>query len=219
MDLPAWIEACSTAAAAMFAAGALWYAKRAFGAQNEQLTRAQQFEQKQAEVMAWQAAELRESLVQRRRQQANLVYTTIEVSVTDRRDGYCDVGVDFTLTNQSTLPIYDVLVQAFFGGNAWTGSIDRSGEAERVMAPGAVLSTYGTVLADTPTTKADVVISARFRDHAGRSWRVAPDGTLDDLTDRIVGMMGGLSVGSAEDLPDERDARSWAAGFRSRLLE
>lgn len=184
------IGAVSEAATELIALGALYYAKRAFDRQNEQLTGAQRFEQEQSKVLALQADELRESLSERRRAQAIWVSLSVvlgDVMRTSEKDEFGNdlwtFQLNVDLLNASTLPIFDIKFFVGIAGFQVDGAINYDGKTIAQLLAGGRVSPYQRMSRPYEMTGDKITVDVTFRDHGGRLWTVAPLGSLNLLAD------------------------------------
>ncbi|SRR5258708_1368716 len=188
------ITAVATAVLAVFAIVTAVFAILAFRKQSTEVTTLQrQFDdqrtvnEKQTEVLALQAQELRESLAERKRErseqrraQAARVIITEErgpdprVSQAQSAAGVPrNYSVGASVRNNSDQPIREVFIHWLVDGE-----IAAFKDPLGTLAPGQN-GNYTRLLADSPgaTTLGAV---ARFQDAAGLSWESRPDGYLEE---------------------------------------
>src|SRR5216683_2945078 len=205
VDLSGEITAIATAVLAVFAIVTAWYARRAFLKQSQevsdqasmlqiqsaQLSEQQRGGERQAEVLALQADELRESLKQRerdtddrRRGQAARVAAWFGFHESGGGRGWGAI-----VRNGSDLPILNV--RTFFHrvredqpGGDWEFSSLEPGPVEtiRVMPPNQdhfVRIPADFVVGTVPKQISDTwVVSVEFTDAAGNRWERDPRGAL-----------------------------------------
>jgi hypothetical protein len=196
-DIPTWITAIATVGLLVGAITTAIYAIRAFRAQaqavrdqagmlkvqSEQLAEQRRINEKQTDVLELQAAELRESIEdrkreteQRRRAQASRVFIWEE-------RGEDEVNfppgsppapwVTAWVVNTSEQPVYSVIISWHIGHRP---------EARRHLAPlmpGAEAKDTKSVPPGTAPAVFGAV--AFFRDAAGVTWRTRPDGQLEEI--------------------------------------
>jgi hypothetical protein len=198
--LTGWITAIATGLLALFAIVTAYYARKAFlkqsqevtdqaemlRVQSEQLAEQRKVNAEQIKVLKLQAAELRESIDERKYAQASRVYIDTKVgpdpriSQAQRTAGTpAPETVTAHVKNDSDQPIY-------YAELVWND--DTLGPNEMVVWPGAerlarVILPGGEVTrtkdpVDTPDAR-DAVLT--FRDAAGIHWLRAPDGYLMDF--------------------------------------
>lgn len=200
-DLPGEI-AIATAVLAVFAIVTAWYARRAFlkqsqevsdqasmlKLQSEQLDEQRKVNAEQIRVLELQAAELRESLDERKREaaerrqaQASRVFISAQPSPegTDPID-----SIAVRIVNTSQQPIYDLI----FSWRDGTGEWKEPPRPPRlpVLMPGESASPFVTSLVPSLPRESFLLdtsllaAGAVFRDAAGLRWRLRSDGQLDE---------------------------------------
>jgi hypothetical protein len=157
--------------------------------QRQQLDDRRAINEKQAEVAALQALELRESLNERKREadarrraQASRVFIYEEQLDSDPRDPMHGrlVGGDMPqptvvahVTNTSQQPVYQVTISWYLGTQP------KGQRSLPPLMPGADNKDTQPVPTGAPQDKFGAV--AFFRDAAGVTWRTRPDGQLDEI--------------------------------------
>lgn len=194
-----WLQGVGTVAGALIALAALVAAVLAYRVQNKQLRHQQQqiadqqeLNRRQGEVLALQAEELRESIVDRRR-----------VATTDRRAQAAQVFVVLAFThhtagagvpggtkvwgakveNTSALPIYEIRVVWLLRGAVWEPEPARNDIANPLprLGPGAGGNWSARLPGENTVEQADVQAFAEFRDAAEAWWRIKLDGRIEEI--------------------------------------
>src|SRR6185437_9543696 len=205
-----WTGAIATVVLAVGAGVTIYYAKRAFDkqseevhdqaemlrVQSEQLREQQQLNTKQTQVLELQAEELRASIEQRqadaeerRRAQATRVFLWEERRDHEPRGDQATLSargqrpqgtIEARVKNASEQPIYDVLIRWHRGTARWG-----EGNLLRPVLPGEGAAAMRELPADLPPDVDPLLFGAvaYFRDAAGHRWRANPDGRLDELPD------------------------------------
>jgi hypothetical protein len=194
--LPTWIAAIATVVLAVGAGLTVWYAKKAFDLQSQELAEARQdradqqaLNRQQIAVLSLQAQDLRASLGERERaatlerdRQARQVIGWQEHFTSDPRLSQPETAlyggkpvVAASVQNTSSEPVYDVRITWHRAGSP-EGEADVSGD----LMPGDTTTlyreppehaVYGTLGADV-----------RFRDARGVRWqRTLADGVLNEV--------------------------------------
>jgi len=183
--MPGWITAIATAGLLIGAIITAVYAIKAFGTQSEQLTDQRELNAKQTEVLELQAAELRESIDERKREaeqrhraQASRVFIAQEISRTVPR-GYAEQeGVEpfvtATVVNSSEQPIYDTELRWHLGPGPH-GDPDPIG----TIMPGDKASRMQPFPSTANMSNSGAYV--RFTDANGVRWLRRPDGYLNEL--------------------------------------
>jgi hypothetical protein len=171
--VPTWIAAVATAVLAVGAIVVAFYARTITVAQSRQLKEQHEVIAPLAEVLPLLTRALRQSLAERRREQACHVFIDLA------RSG--DQGnVAAAVHNASMLPIHDVYV-------IWQLGTVRMGKPDRTarLMPGQHLCfERAPEAADGASAGEAAALSAflTFRDAAGVRWTVREDGTLSDIS-------------------------------------
>jgi hypothetical protein len=141
--------------------------------QRDQLNNQRALSARQTDVLDLQAAELRESLAERKRQaeerrraQAALVYVTVETSTKPAKVGA-------TIHNTSRQPIYDAHIH-------WidTGKVAQAGEADQLGTVRPDASRLSVRDLPAGTAPSVFIPVAYFCDAGGCTWTLLPDGHL-----------------------------------------
>jgi hypothetical protein len=190
-DIPTWITAIATIGLLIGAIVTARYAIKAFQAQSDQLAEQRELNKEQTTVLRLQANELRASLDQRKREeaeqrraQASRVFIEtvtgpdFRIPQTQRAiDGLTHELATARITNSSQQPIYDVTIGWRKGTAPW-------GEPDRVpvVMPTAVADFDRALPTDLPSGVDRSLFSAvvRFRDTSGVRWLLRPDGQFDE---------------------------------------
>ncbi len=193
--LATWLAAVATAVLAVFAIVTAIYAIRAFGeqskevshqakmleVQSDQLAEQRTVNAEQIGVLTLQAAELRESLEERKREAAETRQEhASKVFIWQDQIESRPIGETFSTTitahmkNTSEQPVYEPRFSWHHSDLPATQN-----QLKRPLMPGEEVSTEAPVPADSGPDKFGVV--AIFRDRAGIWWRARPDGRLEEL--------------------------------------
>jgi hypothetical protein len=206
---PAWIGALGTAGLLMGAILTVVFAVKAFNKQSkeveliqEQLTDQRKVNQKQASVLDLQAADLRESLEERKREselrhryQAVRVFPRVEVIPGEPKQHYVIV------TNSSNLPVYNVVTALHWSWTDGESTRNLPEHLEPALMPGAAvrIPSEGGVTCETPQGSEPVWAQTWFRDAQLVHWTVTSKG-------EIVERLGPpASIGSLGRLPADLD--------------
>jgi hypothetical protein len=180
-DFPSWIAAITTGGLLIGAAFTVYFARKAFIAQSQQLKDQQQINVKQTVLLDLQVQELQASLeerkredAERRRAQASLVFTWEELAtVQSIGTGSAEVITVF-VKNTSEQPIYDL---------RFTWAADRARYDPTVRAKPLMPGDGDSDFRPMPVGAEHAAFGAAviFRDRNYFWWRVRPNGRLDDL--------------------------------------
>ena len=198
-DIPTWITAIATAGLLAGAVVTAIYAIRAFRAQSQavgdqaemlqvqsqQLEEQHKINEKQTEVLELQAAELRESLEERKREaqlrrsaQADRVFISQQNVVDvnpDEDDEPLGHRAIVTVVNTSNRPIYEAGLR-WPPGSSW--DFPRFPEPLGTIMPGDRIERVQSFPLDTDMTVNSVILV--FRDAARITWTLTPDGGLTE---------------------------------------
>ena len=215
-DLSAELTAIATAVLAVFAIVTAFYARQAFRkqsqevsdqasmlqVQSEQLAEQRKVNAEQMQVLALQAAELHESLGERKREaeqrrsaQAARVFMSQKIGIVFRQEDddepeYFDVSV--TVVNTSDRPVYDTALHWHRGSESFDDLF--VGEPLGTIMPGEERSSWRHFPPDTNMAISGAVLT--FRDAAGARWMHRPDGTLTEQS--LQGLGSSCSLRNAE---------------------
>jgi hypothetical protein len=189
LTAPAWIGAIATVILAVGAIIAVYFARKAFNAQSQQLRDQQEIGKKTAEVLQLQGSELRESLNERLRAQAAQVFIEVDrmppVTKAAVKPGQKADPQPWRLSakvrNTSMQPIYDLYV-------IWQLGTVRMGKPDPMarLMPGcdASFDRAGpqATASSQPADPGMLGAFLAFRDAAGVRWAVREDGTLTEIS-------------------------------------
>lgn len=189
-DVPTW---------ALFvgAVFTVFFARKAFNAQSQQLSDQQEINKRLAEVLPLQARELSESIDERKRENEN--QRRAQANKFAAWFGYTSIGLEegpplmagwgAKIRNASDLPILDVATSFYFvsdpgNGQPWT-PIDRGHQMERILVipPGEerFVKMPDVIRNMIKTIGPDVyVVGIEFTDAAGNRWERDARGALKD---------------------------------------
>jgi len=175
-----WLVTVSNAILAIGAIITSIFAIKAFRAQSRQLA-------DQRRINSLQADEITASLSQRKRAQAAQVFIELRYDpppswVTVDRSPLNPDAIPWHYTaevaNSSAQPIYEVQLN-WLTENEFEG---RTATAQRIMPGQNVTFDCEIYLSAQPISPDAVSAVAKFRDAAGVSWALSPDGRLEDVT-------------------------------------
>lgn len=178
-DVSTWIVAISNAILAIGAIVTSIFAIKAFLTQSQQLT-------DQRTINSLQAHEIEASLSQRKRAQAAEVFIELRhdpppswVTVNPAAFDPDALPWHYTaaVSNTSTRPIYDVKIH-WTSGNA---SVGTPASVPRIMPGQSETFDCEIYLTSQPIDPDTASALLRFRDAAGITWQLTPDGILQDL--------------------------------------
>lgn len=190
LTVATWIGAIATAILAVGAIITVYFARKAFNAQSQQLRDQQEVSKKMAEVLQLQGSELRESLGERLRAQAAQIFIEVDrippVTEVAAGPGQEAAGqqrwrLSAKVHNTSMQPIYDLYV-------IWQLGTVRMGKPDPMarLMPGHDASFDRTgpeaTAPGSPIDPAMLGAFLAFRDVAGVRWAVREDGTLTEFS-------------------------------------
>jgi hypothetical protein len=186
-DVPGWITAVGTALLAVFAILTTIYAVRAFRKQSqevsdqasmlqiqsEQLAEQRKVNTEQIGVLALQAADLRESLEERKREaSARRRGQALQIQISINPFGNA-VAMRATITNRSAQAVYAAELRWLFNSES---SGDPNPQLLGTIPPMSDCTTERDFPANRDREAVDAILT--FRDAAGITWMRRPDGTL-----------------------------------------
>ncbi len=157
-----WVGAVATALLAVGAGLTVYYARKAFIAQSQQLRDQQEINRLQVQEIRESLAERKQGREQRRRAQAAQVITWPGDAPLDNDE---DIRTAAFVRNSSSQPVYDVRI-------GWGGDSQAS--------LGSLMPGDEHVVRGAGTSAADGT-HAEFRDAAGVRWRTTSAGKLTEL--------------------------------------
>jgi hypothetical protein len=196
LAIPTWIGAIATAGLLIGSGVTAVYAARAFSKQSQQLKDQQKINSTQTVVLELQARELRESLEERKRDQAARIFieltgspppTWVTVEAGQPEPEPLPWRFLVTVSNTSSQPVYDLEVRWQLG----TQPLDTPGVQARLMPDRTARFERSHLLLSSPHLPVNPgVISAVlvFRDAAGARWRSRLNGKLEEIAQTVTGV-------------------------------
>lgn len=194
LTAPTWISAVATVLLAIGAGFTVYFARKAFRAQSDQLDDERKINAEQARVLGLQVQELCESLderkrdeAERRRAQASRIIVSDQrydhdpaVSQAQRASGVISHEVVTAhVENTSEHPIYDLTITWHKGNAPWGDP-----EHRPALMPGKREDFARSLPPELPGSVNRSLFGAvvYFRDAGGVHWRARPGGQLDEIS-------------------------------------